>query len=239
MEWLKALYVATTIFGVGVTVADLIGAFSNMGEDTEGDGSDDATDGGETDGAIEFDGGDDAGGGDADAGDISDSDSGDIEVVDEVGDLAGEQGSLIAHDRRNRRNPVLAILTALRTAVYFSLGFGPVGWFATTQYPSLATTLLWSLPMGVVVAIGTRMLRSFMRRDLSSTITHEDLIMEKGVVTVSIATGQIGKVRVLVGGTYVDRFAKSSESDSLPVGAVVRVVDSDDEYVYVESEQEL
>ena len=92
--------------------------------------------------------------------------------------------------------------------------------------------------MGVAVTVGTRMLRSFMRRDLSSTITREDIIMEKGVVTVSIAPGQVGKVRISVGGVYVDRFAKTSGETTLPVGDAVRVVDTDDEYVYVESEQE-
>jgi membrane protein implicated in regulation of membrane protease activity len=125
----------------------------------------------------------------------------------------------------------------MRTLVYFALGFGPVGWFAFSQYSSAGTTLLWSLPTGALVAIGTRALRSFMKKELSSTITKTDLLMEKGEVTVSITEGGTGRVRVTFGGVYVDRYAKSTDrSISIPVGSPVRVVDADDEYVYVESE---
>lgn len=208
MEWLTGVYIATTIFGVGVTIADLIGVFSNLGSD---DGVDDVDDG-------DFD--------DTD----SDSDAG-------TGDDDGEHdGSIAGHDRRQRRNLVIALLSLLRTAVYFSLGFGPVGWFATTQYQTVGATLAWSLPVGAVVAVGTRALRAFMRRDLSSTINKEDLLMERGRVTVSIGPGQVGRVRVNIAGVYVERYAKADAGVHVPVGSAVRVVDVDDEYVYVELE---
>ncbi len=215
MEWIRALYVGATVFGAGVTVADLIGVFSNLGSDD-----------GLADGASDID--------DADAGD-----SGDDEV-DAAADAAADadaRASLAGHDSGRRKSPVLVLLTGLRMLVYFSLGFGPVGWFATSRYGGAAATLAWSIPVGVLVAVGTRAVRSFMRRDLSSTVTKDDLIMEKGVVTVSIGAGAVGRVRISLGGVYVDRFAKSNEPDrSIAVGTTVRVVNSDDEYVYVESE---
>ena len=229
MEWLKGLYIGATIFGAGVTLADMLGMLSNIGSsESDGDGdSDGDSDGVDVDSDVDAVGLDD---GDSSAADEIDSDTG--ETTDSDGSIAG-------HDRRVRRNPVLTILTLLRTLVYFALGFGPVGWFALSQYPSAATTLLWSLPTGAFVAIGTRMLRSFMKKELSSTITKTDLLMEKGEVTVSITEGGTGKVRVILGGVYVDRYAKASDRSSIPVGSPVRVVDADDEYVYVESESVL
>ena len=216
MEWLKGLYIGATIFGAGVTLADIFGMLSNIGS-SEGDGD------GEFDSAEAADGLDD---GDTSGADEIDSDTGD-----------DTDGSIAGHDRRVKRNPVLTILTLMRTLVYFALGFGPVGWFAFSQYSSAGTTLLWSLPTGALVAIGTRALRSFMKKELSSTITKTDLLMEKGEVTVSITEGGTGRVRVTFGGVYVDRYAKSTDrSISIPVGSPVRVVDADDEYVYVESE---
>lgn len=229
MEWLTGLYIATTVFGAGVTLADMIGVFSNVGE---GDGDDGGAEGDtdfEGDGAEDFDGD----GGDETVEATGEGDEAGEEAVED----ADEEGSMAGHDRRQRRSVVIGMLTALRTAVYFSLGFGPVGWFATTQYASGAATLAWSVPVGVVVAVGTRALRSFMRRDLSSTVQTEELLMERGTVTVSIAPGQVGKIRVQIAGVYVDRYAKSRESELLPPGSEVRIVDVDDEYVYVESER--
>ena len=225
MEWLKGLYIAATIFGAGVTLADVFGMLSNIGS-SEGDGD------GDGDGDDDFE---DSDGLDDDSSGADESDMGSESAESDGSEDA--DGSIAGHDRRIKRNPVLTILTALRTVVYFSLGFGPVGWFAFTQYSSAETTLLWSLPTGIFVAIGTRMLRSFMKKELSSTITKTDLLMEKGEVTVSISEGGTGRVRVTIGGVYVDRYAKASDrSSSIPIGSPVRVVDADDEYVYVESE---
>jgi hypothetical protein len=49
--------------------------------------------------------------------------------------------------------------------------------------------------------------------------------------------GQIGKVRLLVQGRYEERYAKlKGSSNKLITGTEVRVVDFDEEFLYVEKE---
>ena len=145
--------------------------------------------------------------------------------------------SVVAHDARRRGDVALRVMGVFRSLVYFALGFGPVGWFATTQYSSAAATLAWSIPMGAVVMLGTRFVRSLMRRELSSDISAEDMLMERGVVTVSIGRGQMGRVRLKVGGTYVERFARSRDpGEALGVGTAIRVTDVAKDCVTVEAD---
>ena len=128
-------------------------------------------------------------------------------------------------------------MTVVRSVVYFATGFGPVGWFATTQYESLMPTLAWSVPVGLLVMVGTRGLRRLIRRDLSSDVVSTDLIMERGTVTVSIGRGQMGRVRISVGGVYKEWYARAKDpEEDLRVGTPVRVVDTGEECVFVERE---
>ena len=237
MEWLLPLYIGATIFGVGITIADLFGAFSNLvGGETGGDS-------GDSDGEIDSDGDTDIDGIEADGADGAD-DIDDVDDADDAGEDADEADdadhtsqSILAHDARRRGSVVLQIMTGFRSLVYFSLGFGPVGWFAISQYGFSTRTLAWSLPVGAVVMVGTRMLRSFMKKDLSSDVKEEELIMEKGVVTVSIKNAQMGKVRIIVGGAALERYARAKDKEEdLPVGTQIRVVDISDECVLVEKE---
>ena len=125
----------------------------------------------------------------------------------------------------------------LRSVVFFCLGFGPVGWFATTQYGSAGATLAWSVPVGVVVMVSARVVRKLLRKDLTSEIRKEDLLMEKGTVIVSIGKGQMGKVRVSIGGVYADRFAKASDPETrISTGTEIRVIEATEEFVLVEPE---
>jgi membrane protein implicated in regulation of membrane protease activity len=125
----------------------------------------------------------------------------------------------------------------MRNLVYFSLGFGPTGWFAVATGEPLSATLLWSGGVGVAVLGGARLLRRVLRSELSSDIKESDLLMEKGTVTVSVAPNQLGKVRVRVGGAYVDRYARSSAEETLSPGTPVRVVDLGEGCVYVEPDR--
>lgn len=248
MGWLLSLYIATTVFGVGVTLVDLLGGFGARSEDTSD---------GEASGA-EDDGGGDAEDGTADgdegSGEDTDAEGADEDGAEEggeqeaesdesaVGDAAvgdAERVSIVAHDRRQRGNAVIRILSVARSVVYFSLGFGPVGLFATLRGESVGIGLVWSIPVGVAVMIGTRLLRKALRQEIDSQFKGEDFIMERGRVIVSIGRGQIGKVRINVGGTYADRYAKAKNNkEDIPAGASVRVVDVTDEYIYVEKEDE-
>ena len=218
MGWLFSLFVATTIFGVGVTTIDLLGL---MGDQDSSDSDADAS-GDDTGGEADFDA----------EGGADDSDA------DSDGDDAEGHTSVAGHDRRQSRNPFLKILSALRNLVYFSLGFGPTGWFALGTGESAAAALLWSGGVGIVVLTGARLLRRVLRSELSSEIHDTDLLTEQGEVIVTVNPNELGKVRISVGGTYVDRYARSKSGSALPPGTTVRVVDVREDGIIIESEEE-
>ncbi len=263
MSWLLPLYIAATVFGLGVTVVDMLGALGSRGES---EGSGDEPGGESADGAPDADGfgatesghdaadaevdgdaeGDSADGGEEDGGgEQAESESDSAEEAEGGGDdqaiSHGEHVSLLAHDRRQRSTPLLKLMSAARSVVYFSLGFGPVGVFATAvQGERALISLAWSVPVGLVVMIGARLVRRLMRQELDSQLKGQDFIMEKGTVTVSIGAGQMGKVKVQVGGMYADRFARAKDPGAgIAVGTVVRVVDVTDDCIFVEREEEL
>ena len=210
MSWIVATYIAATVFGVGVTLADMFGILAGA---VTGSSDDDA----------------DADGDDADFGEAEDG-----EDADDGGE---SHSSSVAHDTQRKRNPILTLMFLLRSFVFFCLGFGPVGCFATTQYGSAGATLAWSVPVGVVVMVSARVVRKLLRKDLTSEIRKEDLLMEKGTVIVSIGKGQMGKVRVSIGGVYTDRFAKASDPETtISTGTEIRVIEATEEFVLVEPE---
>lgn len=226
MTWLLSLYIGATVFGVGVTVIDFLGLLGDQDADADGVG-DDAGDG-DADGADGFDVDADLDG-DADF----DADAGDAD--DGGGD--GEPGSMAGHDVRRRRSVVMWMMTGLRSLVYFALGFGPVGWFALGTGQSTLTSVAYAAPVGAVVMIGARLLRRVLRSELTSEIKESDLLMERGAVTVTINPGQLGRVRVKIGGAYVDRYARVKDlTEPLRPGESIRVIDVSDECVYVERE---
>ena len=133
---------------------------------------------------------------------------------------------------------MLRLLSITRSLVHFSFGFGPVGWFALATGRGAVSSLAWSLPVGVVALAGGRLLRRIQRSELDSQFTTEDLIMERDEVLVSIGKGQLGKVRIFLEGTYVERFARAKNpQESLRAGTKIRIVDVSDECVYVEEEE--
>lgn len=210
MTWLLSIYIAATVFGVGVTALDMLGLIGEQDADADGD--------------ADFDAGVDSDG-DFDAEDVGDGD---------YADGADEEGSVAGHDVRQKRNPILRLLQAMRNLVYFSLGFGPTGWFAIATGEPITATLAWSGGVGVVVLGGARLLRRLLRSELSSDIKESDLLMERGTVTVTVVPGQLGRVRVSIGGAYVDRYARAKSEETLTPGTQVRVVDIGDDCVYVE-----
>jgi len=121
--------------------------------------------------------------------------------------------------------------------VHFSVGFGPVGLVALATGRSPANSLAWSIPVGIVTCVGGRLLRRIQRSELDSQLKEEDLIMEQGVVSVSIKNGQLGKVRIRLEGTYAERFARAKNpQENFPVGSQIRIVDVAEDCVYVEKD---
>ena len=234
---LTSIYIASTIFGAGVTVIDMLGILGDLFH--ESGGAHDAGshgDHGDHDGAHGDHGGfhgDHAG---------AHGDHGDAAGSEHAGEHAeglthADKGSAAAHETYSERNVLGQILSIARSVVHFSLGFGPVGLFAVATGRGTLASLAWSVPVGVVAMIGGRLLRQLQRQRLDSQLSDADMIMERGEVLVSIGKGQIGKVRLLVEGVYAERYARAHDpAKSLPVGASVRVVDVSEECVYVEEE---
>ena len=229
MSWLLSIYIAATVFGVGITVIDLLGFLGGHdGDQSDGIGTDHDGDSGDF-AEVDHDGG---GAADHDGADH------DSAAHEDAGHEPTEhEGSVAGHDRPERRGFVLSLLSALRNLIYFCLGFGPVGWFALATGSSAAGALLYSAPVGVVALIGTRLLRRFMRRELNSEVRESELLMEQGEVTVTIGKGEMGRVRIKLGELYVERYARAASADAtIHVGAQVRVTDVGEDCVYVTEE---
>jgi hypothetical protein len=269
MDWLFSLYIISSFFGVGVMLIDIVGLLghhedgaahhtgnSNDVSDTIALGDIGHADIGQDDTAY-----DNIGHGDTEHADIGHHNTESVishghEIMKNPHEsdspvspqeLTGQQtGSVAFHDQPAKQiTPLLRFLSYLRTLVYFTFGFGPLGWVAwvlaqgagQTEAQAASNSLCWSLPGGLLFAIGGRLLRRLQRQELDSSVKEGELLLEEAEVIVSIKPGQLGKIRINYSGQYVERYAKASRSD---VGYVkeskVRVVDITDEYLVVADE---
>lgn len=229
MDLLLTIYIATAIFGFGIVLIDLVSAVSGAtdGDDGHADGHS-----GDSDGDADFNGDAD---GDADGGADGDGDGheGDHDGASEA--HAAHDGSHMTHPKKYNKNIIFRILGAMRSLVYFSFGFGSIGWFALATGKSVISSLIWSVSVGIIITVLAKLLRRIQRTELDSQFKNEEIIMSKADVLVSIRNGQMGKVRIHVGSSYVERYAKSSNpAIDIEKGTEVRVIDITKEYVIVE-----
>lgn len=236
MEPLRIVYIALSIFGVGVMVVDLLGAFETGGQEDAGGGGaeSDASDGGD-----DGDAGGDAGGEDG-ALDASDDDVGGGDVghddgfleahgaldhaTDEDGGIPARGSLLGSMDARTR--VVAKTIGLLRSGVYFSLGAGPTGLFALARGLTSGQSLLWGAGAGLFVAIAARLLRRFIRRDLDSSFKPEDFLLDEAVVTVPVAPGMLGKAAVRRYGAEVEVYIRAEDpAQAFARGERVRLID--------------
>lgn len=220
--FLFSLYVGTGLFGLGITVIDLLGL---LGDDDHGEaGHDDTAD------AV----GDDSTHGDADT--HADAEGSQLDTHDgDHSDLDHHISSQLSHDIDVKGNRLIRILGIIRSLIYFSAGFGPTGLAALLMGKGDTASLGWGAAVGFIVLAGARFFRRLMKKDLDSSVQEQDLIMETGIVTVSIHPGQLGKVRINVSGVYADRYAKGTDNSLyIKAGTRIQVVDLDDSCVYVE-----
>lgn len=243
MDWLFSIYIAATIFGVGVTIVDMFGILGDLVHHaSEGADSGDHDGGHHGDHHVDHDAAHHADGHDNshDLDHTGDQDGGHHGDHHESHDHVAEHEAkdlVWVHETERDFNILPRVLLIIRSFVYFSLGFGPVGVFALATGESHLASAAWSVPVGTIALIGARLLRRIQRQELDSQITIEEMIMQNGQVLVSIGQGQLGKVRVNLDGIYVDRYARAQDPQkSLPVGTTVRVVDVSEECIYVEEE---
>jgi membrane protein implicated in regulation of membrane protease activity len=148
---------------------------------------------------------------------------------------ADAHGSLL--DASNKKIKYIGrAISTLRTAVYFSLGAGPMGWIAMARGEGLVESILWAAISGFLIAVLARVLRRVVRKDLDSSLKASDFVAESAEVVVPIEAGKIGKVRVRKYGREQDVYARM-EVGSANKGDTVRVVDYDQEcYLVVKAD---
>ncbi|MBN2738641.1 MAG: hypothetical protein JXR70_16790 [Spirochaetales bacterium] len=245
MEWLYSFYIGTSIFGIGVTIIDFLGLLGHHDSDSAGEvhdsgdvsGHDHSLDSGSSNHDSVMDSSHDVS---SDSNhDAVDSDGhGNSPASKEGHDLAHENsghGKLLQSHKKN--NPLLKILSILRYFVYFSMGFGPIGLISLATGSSFVGSLAWSLPTGVFALIITSFIKRLQTRTLDSQITESDLLMEQAEIIVPIEAGKMGKVRILLGSSHVERYARAADPKAAyGTGKWLRVTDIEKEFVIVSDE---
>jgi hypothetical protein len=150
------------------------------------------------------------------------------------GDAAGGEDADGGEDG-DGHTPVLSVLRYLRIAVYFSLGFGPLGLLAETTGSGGLVSLLWSVPGGVAAGFLARLFFRFQQEDVDSSVQENELLLEQGRVIVPISNRDMGKVRIKMGQIIVERYALAeNEWESFRTDDLVEIVRVTDECVYVQ-----
>ena len=229
VDFLRGLFVASTIFSVGVVGLDFLGV---LGGHHQGDTAGDVTAG--------HLGGDHAG----DMGAIH-GDAGHV-GADHAGDLSGTHAGAAhpdaaqanashASEQQSAAAPVLSALMVLRLFVYFCLGFGPMGWVALSTGRAALASLLIATPVGLAAVFLAQAFFRFQRRDTDSQVHGAELVGQRGRVLVPLDDKTMGRVRIQVGPVVVEQYALAARpGTAFDKGAEVMVASVTDECVYVQ-----
>ena len=155
---------------------------------------------------------------------LFDADDGDGDADDAGGEEAG--------------GGILSALRYFRTTLYFCAGFGPTGLVAGLFGYGVWPRLAWGLGAGVAAALVARALYRLQHHRLDSSVSQNELLAERAVVTVPIPAGQMGKVRLRLGAVVVERFAVAVDAqEAFGRDALVQIVEVRDDRVIVEKYQ--
>mgnify|MGYP000863706756 CR=1 FL=1 len=228
MQSLFVLYSALAVFGLGVMVVDLFGAF-DQGASSDGGEADGTADAGDAADAL------DDGGTEGETGPDGDEDAAEPAAEPEAPAASqAARGSLVVGGQKGVR-AVAKLIGTLRIGVYFSLGAGPTGLFALLTGVAPAASLAWASGAGAFIAVLVKALRSFARRDLDSTVGQEEYLMDEAAVTVPVAPGAMGRVLVRRYGREAELYVRCKDPKAgLSKGARVRIVDLDEGFYWVE-----
>ncbi len=224
---LSQLFIAATIFSVGVVAVDMLGLLGGDGGEAAEAGGDSGGDSGEF-GEL------------GEAGDVSDGgeaagvDNGEVDWAPDSGEEFGPGDTHTGH-LGDQGSPVLSALTYLRMFVYFCLGFGPVGWFAMAGGRNPAIALLLAAAVGSLAVFIAQAFFRFQRSDTDSTVRSNELLRQQATVLVGLSDTTLGRVRVQLGMSILEPYARAAhEGASFQKGDTVRIVQVTDDCVYVE-----
>jgi hypothetical protein len=155
-------------------------------------------------------------------------------------DLSDHHGSNLSpenkqSDEKRGFQVVVKIISFLRNMVYFSLGFGPTGLFASLSGLPKISGLLWACGVGAAMIILARTLKRFIRRDLDSSIKPDDLLKEKGILLLPLEGKAISKAAVRQFGREMEIYVRCKNMEiKLPKGKEIIVVDYDNDVYWIE-----
>jgi len=208
--FVRQIFIASTIFSVGVVLLDFFGVLGGHH-------------GGET-------------AGDVTAGHVF---SGDHSAADSHG-VGGDHASgaplgQVQHGSDQQgAGPILSVLSYLRLFVYFCLGFGPMGLVALATGRSAFVSLLFAIPVGVAAVFLAQAFFRFQRHDTDSQLASADLVGQTGTVIVPLDDRTMGKVRILVGPVVAEQYALAARPGAaFKKGDQVMIASVTDECVYV------
>jgi hypothetical protein len=250
-SFLIQVYIATTIFSLGVLVIDFLGLLGeHHGDDADGHGHDhgngdiDTGGHGNGDGHLDMhvDGNlDDFDGASMDH--MDDMDHGDdVDHIEEAADDGrhDDQAGIDDVDVDKVESgwaggPILAAIQYLRMFVYFCLGFGPLGLVTYAASGNAARSLVLAAAGGIAGVVLSRVIYRFRPADTSSLATSDDLLYAKATVTIPITHTDMGRVRAHVGVNVLDLYALAARDEaSFDKGDTVEIVRVARECVYVD-----
>jgi len=125
-------------------------------------------------------------------------------------------------------------LSTRMVAVFFT-AFGTVGaicrWYDQSTLASSVWGAVTAVPLSAVYVLAMKALRS---QQASSLIEDEELVGLIGRVTVPIAASALGEVSCTCKSQTTRRMARSHEPQTIPEGAMVRVVEVQGDVIVVE-----
>jgi hypothetical protein len=211
------LFIACTIFSVGVVTLDFLGILGHGDAGDAGDG-------------LDLGGGHDS----FDAGGYDLAESGGHGEDLDAGDASYDGSHDGDHGHDIHGSPVLSMLTYLRLLVYFSLGFGPTGWVGMATGRSALTSLLLASAMGVLSLGAAQAFFRYQRSDTDSSLRSQDLLLTQATVIIPLSHSTMGKVRVQVGMNVTEQYALAAYPDKeFRKGDVVQISRVTEECVYV------
>jgi membrane protein implicated in regulation of membrane protease activity len=126
------------------------------------------------------------------------------------------------HDDSGREGPGFF---SIRTMSAFVTVFGLSGLMATLLKTSDIASVLIGVAAGSVGAVIVHSVtKLFFRSQASSIITDNDMLNSTGTVLVEVQKEAIGKVRLTVKGSMVEKLATNMDDTIIPVNKKVRVV---------------
>lgn len=114
---------------------------------------------------------------------------------------------------------------SIRGLSLFGTGFGGVGYIVQHYTGMTLVAAAAGTASGFLLALaGLAFIRLFFSQQVSSLVSHDQVIGSIGTVTTAIpANGQCGEIMLTVAGLQMGRIAMSADNNEIPSGAVARV----------------